>query len=84
MIELFNKDQFYQKWESSKNNSSESWWYAGSRGTEQYIVIKIPFNKTIFRVEEEDVKIIDIEKFDFSKNEDLWVNIKRDNVKVDE
>ena len=64
------------------NNSSETLWYAGSQNTQHIIVIKRPPSLFIaYAIGAKSLRIMDIDKFEFSNNEDRWVNLKTSNLK---
>lgn len=80
MTTMIKAQELEKKWDESINNSSESWWYAGSESKFHFIAIKIPYSSKIYQVNKNEVEIKDINFFDFTKTEDNWVNIKNNNV----
>lgn len=80
MTKSINSDDLEIKWKDAINNSSESWWYAGSSNNLHFIVIKRPFTSTVYKVDNNFVKIEDIKSFEFSEQSNNWVNIKSNNI----
>lgn len=80
MAQPISSENLKTKLNEASNNSSESWWYAGSDGTSHYIAIKRPLTSEIYKVNASDVNIIDISSSKFTKNTSSWVNLKAQNI----
>ncbi len=77
---VIESEELEKKWNESIMNSSESWWYAGTKNSHHYIVIKRSYSSKTYQVDEKKVEIVDIERFDYTKTEDEWVNMKVGNI----
>lgn len=80
MVEAINVDELKEKWDDSANNSSESWWYAGSEKKYHFIAIKRPYSSVIYQLEDSAIGIEGIELSKFSDDPNDWVNIKMRNI----
>jgi len=83
MSEKLSKEQIVEKWNATLINSSESWWYAGSKDGQTFIAIKKPFQTKIYSVNPTEFKILEIGEFEFTEKEEKWVNIKEKNISID-
>lgn len=80
MAQPISSESLKTKLNEVSNNSSESWWYAGSDGNSHYIAIKRPLTSEIYKVNASDVSIIDISSSEFTRNTSSWVNLKVQNI----
>lgn len=80
MTTVIEAQELEKKWNDSINNSSESWWYAGSEREFHYIAIKIPYSSKLYQINKSEIKIKGIDFFEFTKEENNWVNLKNDNI----
>ena len=80
MHKIISEKELREKWDKSVNNSSESWWYAGSDESCHFIAVKRPYTSTIYKIKNSLVKIKGIDKFEFSDSDINWVNIKTNNL----
>ena len=80
MAQPISSENLQIKLNEASNNSSESWWYAGSDEVSHYIAVKRPLASEIYKINASDVNIIDISSSKFTKNTDDWVNLKLQNI----
>lgn len=80
MAQPISSENLKTKLNEASNNSSESWWYAGSDENMHYIAIKRPITSEIYKVDASDVSIIDIGSSKFTTNTSSWVNLKAKNI----
>lgn len=83
MIKTIDAGDLAAEWGDAINNSSESWWYAGSDDFSNFIAIKRPYSSVVYKVDKTAVQIEGIILFEFSENQADWINIKSNNIKFD-
>ncbi len=79
--EKISVNELQKKWDDVINNSSESWWYAGSENAQHIIIIKRPLITSPFAVDKSGMDILNIDVFEYTDDDSKWVNLKTDNIK---
>jgi len=77
-VKEISKEDFIKKWESSKTNSSVSWWYAGEDGAYYYLIEKWPTKSNALKISKVHISLIAIESFPMSKRK--RINLKTKNI----
>ena len=80
MAQSINSEDLKLKWDDAINNSSESWWYAGTEKTFHFIAIKRPYSSITYKISSDSVQLKGINKFEFTDNSENWVNIKSNDI----
>ncbi len=78
-IQEISQNDFFQKWEESKNHSAVFWWYAGEDKTYSYFIQEWPTKSNGYKIKKKFVSLLEIDPF--SINEKKKVNLKYGNIK---